>query len=403
MQKKTGILVGTVAAALLLQAGVAMAENRGSTFTLSPYAGGYTYQGSQKIKTGPVVGGRLGYNLTDNWGLEGIVDYAEADNKNVSGKARKTRYGADVLYNFLPETSFVPYLAAGVGGMNLRDRGDTFNRAVYNYGGGIKWFVMDDIALRADVRGLNYSIDKIKTNVQYTLGVHFVMGPAKEAPAPVVVAPPPPPPPPAPTPSANLSAAPGTVEAGQSVTLSWNSENTTGCDIQPGIGPVAPKGSQTVAPAADTSYTLVCQGEGGKANSSAAVTVTPVVIQEAAAPKASPVVAGNRYALKVKFDFDKEVIKNQYFEELNEIGEGMQADTTLKGTIEGHTDSTGKAAYNKALSERRAKAVRDYIIKNYNIEDSRINVIGYGAEKPIADNKTAAGRAQNRRIEAVFE
>lgn len=403
MQKKTGVLVGAVAAALLLQAGTVMAENRGGTYTLSPYAGGYTYQGNQKTKTGPVVGGRLGYNITDNWGLEGIVDYVEADKKDgLTGKARKTRYGADVLYNFMPEKSLVPYLAAGFGGMNLRDSGTTFNRAVYNYGGGVKWFLMDDIALRADVRGLNYSIDKVKTNVQYTLGVHFVMGPAKEAPAPVVVAPPPPPPPAPAAPTASLSAVPGKVEAGKSVTLSWDSANATGCDIQPGIGPVAAKGSQTVTPAADTSYKLVCQGEGGKADSSAAVVVTPV-IQQAVAPKASPVVAGNRYALKVQFDTDKSVIKKQYFEELNEIGEGLQADTTLKGTIEGHTDSTGRAAYNQALSERRAKAVRDYIIKNYNIEDSRIKVIGYGQDKPVADNKTAAGRAKNRRIEAVFE
>jgi OOP family OmpA-OmpF porin len=67
-------------------------------------------------------------------------------------------------------------------------------------------------------------------------------------------------------------------------------------------------------------------------------------------------------------------------------------------TVEGHTDSIGSNQYNQKLSERRANAVRQYLIEK-GIASSRIQVIGYGEERPIADNKTAEGRAKNRRAE----
>ena len=66
--------------------------------------------------------------------------------------------------------------------------------------------------------------------------------------------------------------------------------------------------------------------------------------------------------------------------------------------IEGHTDSTGPAAYNHRLGEDRARAVRDYLHDRYQIALNRMEVISYGAEKPVENNKTRAKRAQNRRV-----
>jgi peptidoglycan-associated lipoprotein len=66
--------------------------------------------------------------------------------------------------------------------------------------------------------------------------------------------------------------------------------------------------------------------------------------------------------------------------------------------IEGHTDASGDEAYNFKLGEERAMAVRDYIAKTHGIALSRLNVISYGEDKPVADNKTKDGRAQNRRV-----
>lgn len=66
--------------------------------------------------------------------------------------------------------------------------------------------------------------------------------------------------------------------------------------------------------------------------------------------------------------------------------------------IEGHTDSTGPAAYNRRLGEDRAMAVRDYLHDHYQVALNRMEVISYGATKPVEDNKTRANRAMNRRV-----
>jgi len=407
--RKTGI-----AAALLLLglSQAALAENRTETVTFAPYVGGYTFQGNQHVETSPVFGFRLGYNLTDNWALEGVVDYLKADLEG-GGNIEMLRYGGDILYNFMPKSSLVPYLAAGFGGFNI-DNSKT--RGIVNYGGGLKWFLSDNFALRADVRGLNYSMGKIYTNVEYTLGLHVAVGAPKPAPAPVVVAEPvveaaapkaapvvvAPPPPPPPAPASSLTAEPATLEKGKTTTLTWSSTNVSGCEIQPGIGPVSATGSTVITPAANTRYTLTCSGEGGKTSSTAGVEVTEPVKEESA-KKASAVAAGARLSLKVNFDTGKSIIKKQYYDELKVVGDGLNEQKNLKGVIEGHTDNVGSDKSNLALSQRRANAVRDYIVKNFKIDRKRLAAKGYGESKPIADNATAEGREQNRRIEAVFE
>ena len=80
------------------------------------------------------------------------------------------------------------------------------------------------------------------------------------------------------------------------------------------------------------------------------------------------------------------------------VGPLVKANRGVCFEIEGHTDNTGDAAYNFKLGEERAMAVRDYIAKKDSIALSRLNVISYGEEKPVVDNKTREDRAQNRRV-----
>lgn len=98
------------------------------------------------------------------------------------------------------------------------------------------------------------------------------------------------------------------------------------------------------------------------------------------------------------FDFDKSVIKVQYYPYLDELIPVMNRNPALRVEIQGHADSTGTNLYNQALSERRAKAVRNYLTKK-NVAAPRLTAVGFGEEKPAYSNDTTEGRSKNRRVE----
>jgi OOP family OmpA-OmpF porin len=98
----------------------------------------------------------------------------------------------------------------------------------------------------------------------------------------------------------------------------------------------------------------------------------------------------------VFFDSDQAVIKDP--RALDEAVATLKANPKLTGEVQGHTDSTASAVYNQKLSEARARAVRDYFIRQ-GIAPERIRVIGFGETRPAASNDTLEGRALNRRVE----
>jgi outer membrane protein OmpA-like peptidoglycan-associated protein len=102
----------------------------------------------------------------------------------------------------------------------------------------------------------------------------------------------------------------------------------------------------------------------------------------------------------VNFDTAKATIRKESYPNLDRVVEYMTHKKSSKIQISGHTDNVGKPKANKTLSERRAQACRDYLIKK-GIDASRITAVGYGDERPIAPNDTAEGRQKNRRIEAT--
>lgn len=109
-----------------------------------------------------------------------------------------------------------------------------------------------------------------------------------------------------------------------------------------------------------------------------------------------------RATLEVNFDTDKDVVKPVYYDELKEFADTVRRYHDVEIVIEGHTDSVGDDAYNKDLSQRRAQAVLDALVQQYGLYNSTFTAKGFGEERPIASNDTAAGRAQNRRVEGVL-
>ncbi|WP_421684352.1 OmpA family protein [Stutzerimonas urumqiensis] len=146
---------------------------------------------------------------------------------------------------------------------------------------------------------------------------------------------------------------------------------------------------------------------GGGAQQVAAVEPTPEpVLEPAPAPIAEPEVAAPevvRVELDVKFDFDKARVREESYAEIKNLADFMQQYPQTTTVVEGHTDSVGTDQYNQRLSERRADAVRDVLVEQYGLESDRVNTVGYGESRPVADNSTDAGRQINRRVEAEVE
>jgi outer membrane protein OmpA-like peptidoglycan-associated protein len=105
-------------------------------------------------------------------------------------------------------------------------------------------------------------------------------------------------------------------------------------------------------------------------------------------------------ALYINFDTDKAAIKADGLAAVNEIGKLLAKVPALKLSVEGHTDNSGDAQHNKALSQQRAEAVVTTLLAK-GIDKDRLSAIGLGADKPIADNGSDEGRAKNRRVELV--
>lgn len=109
-----------------------------------------------------------------------------------------------------------------------------------------------------------------------------------------------------------------------------------------------------------------------------------------------------RIELKVYFDINSDVVKSEYFPEIEQVATFLKEYPSVGGIVEGHTDSIGAADYNQGLSERRAKSVIKVAEERFGVAAGRLTGTGYGDTRPVADNKTSAGRAKNRRIEAAF-
>ncbi len=210
--------------------------------------------------------------------------------------------------------------------------------------------------------------------------------PPKPTPAP---APAPAPAPRAAAPTASLSAASASVDPGSCTTLNWTTSEATSASIEPLFGNVEPNGSRQVCPKSTTSYTLTATGPGGSTTAATTISV---------AEKPKPT---DKLTIHVNFDTNKSDIRKADVDDLKKAEAFVRKYSNCKIEVDGYTDSTGSDKINNPLSEKRADAVKKYLVEHHAMDADRITTKGFGSSNPVADNKTAKGRFQNRRAEIL--
>jgi OmpA-OmpF porin, OOP family len=287
----------------------------------------------------------LGYVINKNWTLEAVATRYNTEFEDFSDEIEGTQYRLDALYNINTESNWRPYVAFGVGD-NLRSFDNNpdvegVRDTLVNLGVGVKHSLGKYVEFRSDVRAFN-SLDEEYTDLAITAGVNFLFGhsePVMEKPMPVVV--------PAVVPAPVVEV------------------DTDGDGVFD---------SKDKCPDTAKQYKVDAVG-------------CPMELTETATIK-----------LAVKFDNNKAIVKDEYLADIGNLATFMNQYANTVVTVEGHTDSVGSDVYNKNLSQKRADAVKAVLISKFNIGADRVTAVGVGEASPIADNTTATGREENRRV-----
>jgi peptidoglycan-associated lipoprotein len=202
--------------------------------------------------------------------------------------------------------------------------------------------------------------------------------------------------PPAARPTVTITADPTAINKGDSTTLHWSSTNATQLTIAPDVGAVAPEGSTKVSPTDSVTYTVTASGPGGSADSSVRITVaapqeTPPPVQNATLDEMFLKEVQDAY-----FDLDKADIRSDARAALAKTADFLRNYPQVKVVIEGHCDERGSTEYNLALGDRRAAAVKQYMV-SLGIAADRMSTVSYGKEKPFCMESNEACWQQNRR------
>ena len=213
-------------------------------------------------------------------------------------------------------------------------------------------------------------------------------------------APPPPPPetaPPAaaPAPTAQITATPSSISAGDQVVLTWRTTDATSVSID-GIGDVPTSGVKTVTPATSTNYHMVARGEGGLADATARVTVNAPPAVVVPTNKMSEEEEFKANVQDIFYDYDTADLRADAQATLSRDASYLASHPDIKIVIGGYCDERGSNEYNLALGQNRADAAKNALV-TAGVATNRIRVISYGKEKPFCTESTEECWQQNRR------
>ncbi len=346
----------------------ARSEIRAGSFEVSPFGGYNFFESSQNLKNRPVFGGRLGYNFTKHFGIEGVGAFisSSVDDRAITGAKEGqfrspmdgvdiTFYHLDAVYHFIPDGKFNPFVVAGFGAAHysqtISTKGDM---AAFNVGVGAKYWVTDNIALRVDVQ--DYMVTEIMQetyhNIGVTVGISFAFG--------------------------------GEKKSAQAQVAKY--------EAKPEPMPAA-----AVKPAPKAEEPVVILASEPKAEEK--------VIVLAAEPKIEEKVIVLAFE-DIHFDFDKSTLTKEAQVILKRNVRILKDNPKAKVRVAGYTSASGTDEYNQKLSERRATAVQEYLVNEGVITRDRLAAIGYGEKSPAmyeAAPKEIYSPAAKANMRVLFE
>lgn len=202
------------------------------------------------------------------------------------------------------------------------------------------------------------------------------------------------PPAPAAQPTANITASPAAVTAGEPVTITWNTTNARSATIE-GIGKVATSGTKTITPSSSTTYHLLAKGDGGTADAYGRVTVTQPPVA-AAAPTMTEEQEFQANVKDIFFDYDKYNVRSGDESILSRDAEFLRSHPGMKVVIGGYCDERGSDEYNLGLGQNRASEAEKELVAS-GVPSTRIRVVSYGKEKPFCSDASDSCMQENRR------
>jgi peptidoglycan-associated lipoprotein len=199
----------------------------------------------------------------------------------------------------------------------------------------------------------------------------------------------------APTPTAQLTATPTVISAGDQVQLAWRTTDATSVSIE-GIGDVPSVGVKTVTPTGSTTYHLVARGDGGSADASARVTVNAPPAIETPSSSMSEEEMFKANMKDIFFDYDNYDIRTDAQSVLAKDADYLMQHPNIKVVIGGYCDERGSDEYNLVLGQNRAQAAKTALV-TAGVSTDRIRVISFGKEKPFCTESNEECWQLNRR------
>lgn len=382
---KKWLLTGVIA----LSAQVVFAEGtQDDDVYLYPHFTNYQYDTllGTSIKNNDGYGISLGTSLDKNWGVE--ISWDKVTSATKSGTDIRSRLiQLNSIYTFNIKSNFKPFLIAGIGNIsNNFDANPTFiaDGTSFNLGVGIKAALSSNLDFRADVRDV-HTLDHNTNDIMTTVGFNLHMTNSKPP---------------------SDSDGDGVYDAKDRCpsTPTGAAVDSSGCELDSDADGVA--NSLDKCPTTPTGVSVDGRGCALDTDGDGIVdhldkcpgTPKGALVDDQGCQKMLTEAVSIK--LDLTFDSNKADIKSEFVDQIAKVAKFMTEypDTTV--IIEGYTDSTGAAKYNKSLSQKRAQAVADSLVNEHHIATNRVSAVGYGEEKPIADNNTADGRKANRRVVA---